>query len=135
MRLSDQYSSALRTRQFRGFRSWHVRALADLLCPDLIITADALAARSRERLHTVIQITDTGITPGSALSHTNEEISRRTMPCPVLSIGIPTVISTAALTGEDETEPMFVTRADSDRITDRCASVLAGAVNAAVFGK
>lgn len=115
-----------------------IRCIAAEIRPDVIIAADALAAKSRSRLQTVLQITDTGITPGSAIAHTAQEISRRTMPCPVLSIGVPTVISSAALTESDENpddEPLLVTRADSDIITDCWASVISGAVNAAVFGK
>lgn len=112
-----------------------IRCIADEIRPDVILVTDALAAKSPERLHTVLQISDAGIIPGSAASHTAEEISSRTMPCPVISLGVPTVISTAALIGEAEEEPLFVTRADSDIITDCWASIIGGIVNTAVFGK
>lgn len=115
--------------------SVYLRCVADVIKPDMIIVADSLAARTRERLQTVIQISDSGLTPGSALSHTSGEISRRTMPCPVLSIGVPTVISTAALSDEAEDEPLLVTRADSDIVTDCYASILSSALNSAIFGK
>lgn len=110
-----------------------LRCIAEMLSPDVIIAADALAARSRERLQTVIQIAD-ALTPGSALAHTSGEISGRTMPCPVISIGVPTVISTAALSESDD-EPLLMTRAESDIITDCYASVIGGAINSALFGK
>lgn len=111
----------------------YLRCTAEMLMPDAIIITDALAARSRERLQTLIQISD-GLTPGSALAHTSGEISARTMPCPVISIGVPTVISTSALT-DDRDEPLFVTRAESDIITDCYASIIGGAINSALFGK
>lgn len=112
----------------------YVRAIADAIHPDIIIAADALCARSRERLQTVVQISDCGITPGSALARTKGEISAATMPCPVVTIGVPTVISTASMDPEDD-EPLLVTRAESDIITDCYASVIAAAVNTAIFGK
>lgn len=111
-----------------------IRAIADAVHPDLIIACDALCAKSRERLQTVIQISDCGITPGSALSRTKGEISSATMPCPVVTVGVPTVISTASMDpGTDE--PLLVTRAESDIITDCYASVIAGSINLALFGK
>lgn len=111
----------------------YLRCVTEMLSPDVIVITDALAAKSRERLQTLIQIAD-GLTPGSALAHTSGEISARTMPCPVISIGVPTVISTAALSAESD-EPLFVTRAESDIITDCYASVIGGAINSALFGK
>ncbi|MBQ4353807.1 MAG: GPR endopeptidase [Clostridia bacterium] len=112
-----------------------LRSLADGLHPDAMIACDSLAAASREHLSTVIQIGTGGISPGSAMTHTTGEISSRTMPCPVVTIGVPAAVSTEVLTGEDESEPLLVTCADSDVITDCYASILAGAVNACLFGK
>lgn len=115
--------------------SVYLRCVADEIKPDLIIIADSLAARTRERLQTVIQISDSGLTPGSALARTSGEISSHTMPCPVISIGVPTVISTAALSDKAEDEPLLVTRADSDIVTDCYASIISSALNSAIFGK
>lgn len=111
----------------------YLRCIAEMLEPDVIVIADSLAARSRERLQTVIQIANS-LTPGSALAHTSGEISANTMTCPVVSIGVPTVISTAALSDSAD-EPLFVTRAESDIITDCYASVIGGALNSVFFGK
>lgn len=112
-----------------------LRCIANEIHPDVLIVTDALAAKSRTRLQTVLQISDAGLAPGSAIAHTAEEISRHTMPCPVISIGVPTVISTASLCKSEEEEPLLVTRADSDIITDCWASVIGHAINIAVFGK
>lgn len=111
-----------------------VRAAAEAVQADVILTVDALAARDRTRLQTVIQIGNLGITPGSALSHTSGEISSRTMPCPVISLGIPTVIRSDVLTGRTEEEILLVTRADADRITECYGAILASAINRAVLG-
>lgn len=111
-----------------------VRSAAEAVHADLILTVDALAARDRTRLQTVVQIGNLGITPGSALSHTSGEISTRTMPCPVLSLGVPTVIRSDVLTGQEEEEILMVTRADADRITECYGNILASAINRALFG-
>ena len=112
----------------------HILALAREIGAELIVTVDALTARSGDRLGTVVQITDCGITPGSALGHASGEISRRTMPCPVLSVGVPTVVRSDVLTGETEDDPMFVTRADTDAMVTCYASILASAINAVFTG-
>ncbi len=111
-----------------------ISLLAAHMEADVIVTADAVAARSRERLQTVIQITDAGMTPGSALSHSSSPITRETMHRPVISIGVPMVIRADLLDETFTGEPMFVTRAEADTITDCYAGVIAGAVNLALSG-
>ena len=65
--------------------------------PDVIIVIDALAAGSVTRLGTTIQITDTGISPGSGIGNTRQEISRDTMGVPVIAIGVPMVVEAASI--------------------------------------
>src|SRR5699024_5947564 len=60
--------------------------------PDFIIVIDALASRSIERVNKTIQITDTGIHPGSGVGNHRKEISEETVKVPVIAIGIPTVV-------------------------------------------
>ena len=111
-----------------------VKALARETGASLIVTVDSLTARSRERLGTLVQITDCGVTPGSALAHSSGEISARTMPCPVLSLGVPTVIRSDVLAGETADDPMFVSRADTDAMVTAYARILAAAINGAFSG-
>ncbi len=111
-----------------------IALLADHTDADLILTVDSVAARTHERLQTVLQITDAGMTPGSAMSHTSGGITRETMHRPVLSVGVPMVIRADLLNDEFSGEPMFVTRAEADIIGDCYASVIAGAVNLALSG-
>ena len=101
---------------------------------DLILTVDSVAARTHERLQTVLQITDAGMTPGSAVNHTAGGITRETMHRPVVSVGVPMVIRADLLNEEFSAEPMFVTRAEADVIGDCYAAVIAGAVNLALSG-
>ena len=111
-----------------------IALLAGHMDADVILTVDAVAARSRERLQTVIQITDGGMTPGSALAHTASAVTRETMHRPVISVGVPMVIRADLLDESFTGEPMFVTRAEADTIADCYAGVIAGAVNLALSG-
>lgn len=65
--------------------------------PDVLIAVDALAARSVTRLGTTIQITDTGISPGSGIGNCRQEISPSVMKIPVIAIGIPMVVEAASI--------------------------------------
>lgn len=112
----------------------HIGLLAEKIGADAILTVDAVAAKAKERLQTVIQITDAGMTPGSALPHTSAAVTRETMHRPVISIGVPMVIRAGILDETFADEPMFVTRAETDEITGTYAGVLAGAINLALSG-
>ncbi|MCL6449804.1 MAG: GPR endopeptidase [Acetobacteraceae bacterium] len=68
--------------------------------PSMVIAVDALAARSLNRLLTTIQVTDTGIHPGSGVAQGRPGISAQTLGVPVLAIGIPTVVHALTIVGE-----------------------------------
>lgn len=116
-----------------------VRVIADHMNAGLIITADSVAAGSGEWLQSVIQITDRGVTPGSAtVSSMSGAINAEGMGRPVISIGVPMVIRADMICGdtlEDSSEPMLVTRAEADAISDCYSGIIAGAVNLTVLGK
>ena len=65
--------------------------------PDYLIVVDALAARSVRRLGRTIQITDTGIYPGSGVGNHRYSITKETTGIPVIAIGIPTVVEAATI--------------------------------------
>lgn len=65
--------------------------------PDFLIVIDALAASSLDRINKTIQITDTGIYPGSGLLNNRFEISKETLGIPVIAIGIPTVVDATTI--------------------------------------
>lgn len=68
--------------------------------PDFIIVIDALASRSIERVNATIQISDTGIHPGSGVGNKRKEISEETLGVPVISIGVPTVVDAVSITSD-----------------------------------
>ena len=83
-----------------------VNALATEIKPDLIIVIDALAARDSSRLCRTIQLTDTGIHPGSGVGNSRKEVSKEILGVPVIAIGIPTVVDGPVLIA-DAIDSMF----------------------------
>ena len=69
-----------------------VKAVTTEIQPDVLIVIDALAARNSTRLCRTIQLTNTGIHPGSGVGNNRKEISREALGVPVIAIGIPTVV-------------------------------------------
>ena len=65
--------------------------------PDLVIAVDALAARNVHRLASTIQLTDTGIHPGSGVGNHRRGMTRENLGVPVIAIGVPTVVGAAAI--------------------------------------
>ena len=65
--------------------------------PDLVIAIDALAARSVRRLGTTIQLSDTGIHPGSGVGNHRHSLTYESLGVPVIAIGVPTVVGAAAI--------------------------------------
>lgn len=68
--------------------------------PDIVIAVDALAARSIKRLNRTIQITDTGIIPGSGVGNYRNAITKEHLGIPVIAVGIPTVVDAATIVAD-----------------------------------
>lgn len=74
-----------------------ITSLVKEIKPDFVIAIDALAAREVERINKTIQITDTGIHPGSGIGNNRVEISKKTIGIPVIAIGVPTVVLSSTI--------------------------------------
>lgn len=74
-----------------------VRGIVKETKPDVIIAVDALAARSTRRLNRTIQVTDTGINPGSGVGNHRHGLNGESMGIPVIAIGVPTVVDAATI--------------------------------------
>ena len=70
-----------------------VRGVAEHMKPAAVIVVDALAARSLDRLCQSIQLSDTGLVPGSGVGNHRMALNRETLGVPVVSVGVPTVVS------------------------------------------
>lgn len=117
--------------------------------PDIVVAVDALAARSTERLAATVQLSDSGIAPGSGIGNRRRAIDRESIGVPVISLGIPTVVDSATLVwdalrkaGIRETDGelrrvlennrrFYVSPKESDYITSQTAALLAEAIEQA----
>ena len=81
-----------------GMESYEIiKGIVEEIHPDVVFVIDALAARNTRRLNRTIQITDTGIHPGSGVGNHRNEISKNTLGIPVIAIGVPTVVDAATI--------------------------------------
>lgn len=68
--------------------------------PDFIIVIDALASQSLHHVNKTIQLSDTGIHPGSGIGNKRKEISKQTVHVPVIALGIPTVVDAVTIVND-----------------------------------
>lgn len=119
-----------------------IKSVADAIKPKAVIVIDALAAAGLERLGRTVQITDTGITPGSGVGNKRAEISKNTLGVPVIAIGVPTVVDAVTLaravtgnktaTESAEAQNMMVTPREIDVMIERAAKLISLCVNCAL---
>ena len=120
--------------------------IAGKIAPGVLIAIDALAARRTERLCKTVQISNTGIVPGSGVGNHRFAINTETMHIPCIAVGVPTVVDAATLAADilDDLqipyEPTslykkygqtFVTGKEIDRQVATCAKVIGYAINRA----
>ena len=96
-----------------------IKMLVNTLKPSSIIVIDSLATNNSRRLNNCIEISNTGIIPGSAIM-TNKKISSKTFNIPLIAIGVPLVI---------EIENNIYTSTDIDEKVNRISNVIADALN------
>ncbi len=77
-----------------------VKSVTRQIGPDLLICVDALASRSIDRLVTTIQLSDSGIRPGSGIGNGRPALVPEELGVPVISIGVPTVVDAATLASD-----------------------------------
>ncbi len=95
-------------------------AITEKINADTVIIIDALCAKEESRLFKTVQITDSGISPGSGVKNSRKEISKSTLNANVIAIGVPTVIEY-----ENSSENLIVTPKDCDLLTDKISDILA----------
>lgn len=77
-----------------------IKGITERTKPDLIIVIDALASRNIDRINRTIQISNTGIAPGSGVGNKRKAIDKETLGIEVISIGIPTVVDAPTLVND-----------------------------------
>lgn len=111
--------------------------------PDVLIVIDALAARSTKRLNRTIQITDTGIHPGSGVGNHRDALTQESLGITVIAVGIPTVVDAATIVADalenvehpkaiSELNNMYVTSKDIDAVIKRLSFMVSEGINIAL---
>ena len=119
-----------------------VRGIVEQTKPDVIVAIDALAARSTKRLNRTIQITNTGIHPGSGVGNHRNALTEESLSIPVIAIGIPTVVDAASIVNDvleknqlplftGELANFYVTGKDIDEIIKKLSFTISEALNQA----
>lgn len=119
-------------------------AVVEALEPSCVIAVDALAAQELDRLCATVQLSDTGIAPGSGVGNCRQALSRETLGVPVIALGVPTVVEGATLCADllaaagvraPEELPggeLLVTPKDIDQRVEDMARLLGRAVSLAL---
>jgi len=133
-----------------------VECIVRSIRPKAVICIDALAARDSDRIGCTIQLSNTGIQPGSGVGNHRKPLTKQSLGVDVIAVGVPTVIYAATLardafallSGNDKQEDalgsmeqelletglgnLIVTPRDIDAIVRNCATLIAGGINRAL---
>jgi len=137
-----------------------VRGVVETIKPCAIIAIDSLAARSLGRIASSMQVSDTGISPGSGLGNRRKGIDRETVGVPVVAIGVPMVVYAATIVHDtvgqvlsnmkvgnadasktleyahqkamNDMGDMVVTPKEIDELVEDCADLVADSINMAL---
>lgn len=118
-----------------------VSSLCRETMPDVVIAIDALASKSLSRLGKTIQLSDTGISPGSGVMNARKALNRESLGVPVIAVGVPTVVDLQTIASDYAGEPvplsntlenLFVTPRGIDLLIEHAAKVAAFAINKAL---
>lgn len=78
----------------------YIKGIIDNVKPDLVILIDALCSSSIKRVNKSIQISNTGVSPGSGIGNKRKELSKETLGIPVIAIGVPTVLDASTIVSD-----------------------------------
>ena len=135
-----------------------VKGIVKVTSPDAVIVIDALASRSTKRLNRTIQISNTGIHPGSGVGNHRNAIDEEVLGIPVIAMGVPTVVDAATIVADalekmhkelketvflqardsmelSQLHNMYVTAKDIDATIKRVSFTLAEALNLTFEGE
>ncbi len=118
-----------------------IAGICDRIKPCCVICVDALAAGSVKRLAKTVQISSSGIEPGSGVNNSRKAVTKETLGVPVIGIGVPTVVDAVSLVGDiagkktgndSEYNHLVVTPGNIDIVISSASRFLAFAVNRAL---
>lgn len=131
-----------------------ISAVSEIVKPQYIIVIDSLMSKSIKRVGSSIQISNTGITPGSGITGVNNSIDSDSTGATVISLGVPMVVDMATITNDalskienkdDEkgeryhqianvldTENYIVTPKDIDELIEIMSEIISESINKAM---
>lgn len=115
-----------------------VKSVCGEIKPAAVIAIDALACSDISRLASTVQITNTGISPGSGVQNSRKELSEGSLGVPVIAIGVPTVVDMSTIAesiskvSDSRYSSMMVTPREIDTVVSRSAKMISLAVNKAL---
>ena len=121
-----------------------IKGVVEETKPDVVVVIDALAARNTKRLNRTVQITNTGIQPGSGVGNHRNALTFESLGVPVIAIGVPTVVDAATIVGDalekmgqqrlafTELNNMYMTGKDIDAIIKRVSYTVSEGINLAL---
>ena len=117
-----------------------IKGVCDKIGAACVIAVDALASVSTKRLGTSVQISDSGISPGSGVGNTRSELSKETLGVPVIAVGVPTVVDALTVASDavgkeikkGDLDGFMVTPREIDSVVLSVSRVLALAIGRAL---
>lgn len=120
-----------------------VKAVVDLYKPNVVIAIDALASSSIKRINKVIQLSDTGISPGSGVGNYRKEITEKSLKCKVIAIGVATVVEANNIIKElmpevtihdNKNYNLILTPKEIDEDIEHISTIISNAINKYIHG-
>ena len=117
-----------------------IKGVIDKIKPDALIVIDALKSGSLKRLNKAIQLTDTGIHPGSGVKNKREKLDKKSLGIPVIAIGVPTVCDIRTIISENvenidnnNIPDMIITPKEIDFVIDKMSDLISICINKALY--
>ncbi len=117
-----------------------IKGVIEKVKPAFLIVIDALKSESLQRLSKTIQLTDTGIHPGSGVNNKRIGLSKETLGIPVIAIGVPTVCDIKTIIKGvtkkkiNNIPEMIVTPKNIDFIIEKMSDLLSVCINSVLYG-
>ena len=119
-----------------------ISAIVQEIKPSAVVVIDALASREIARLGATVQISDTGIAPGSGVANHRKELTEKSLGVPVIAVGVPTVVDMNTIAEDlsdgqpvslpEKGKNMMVTPREIDTIIENAAKTVAFGINLAL---
>ena len=117
-----------------------INGVIEKIKPDCLIVIDALKSGSLKRLNKTIQLTDTGIHPGSGVQNKREKLDKKGLGIPVIAIGVPTVCDIRTIINENteikdnsNIPDMIITPKEIDFVIDKMSDLISICINKTLY--